>query len=84
MGLPESPKLLKGVNKIPIKKSNHQRILSKESNLSMTHNKYVTLQASDFLSPNTDLASNIKITSSRPNSKGSKIVLDIFNQFNGL
>ena len=84
MGLPESPKLLKGVSKIPIKKSNHQRIMSKDSNLSLTHNKYVTLQASEMRSPNADLTSNLKITSSRPNSKGSRMVLDIFNQFNGL
>ena len=81
MGLSDSPKLLKGVNKIPTKK-NHRRI---DSNLSQTKSKYVTLQPSDSkTSPkNENLVSNIKITSSRPNSKGSRIVLDIFNQFNG-
>ena len=43
MGLPESPKLLKGVSKIPTKKNQHQRLMSKDSTLSMTHNKYITL-----------------------------------------
>ena len=44
MGLPESPRLLKGVAKIPTKKNgNHQRMMSKDSNLSITDKKFGTL-----------------------------------------